>query len=55
MNDPVQYTVQMQGVLNAYKTLTAKSFNVPHDDAIDMLTQLKELCEMAIKQHQYKK
>jgi hypothetical protein len=55
MNDPVQYTVQMQGVLNAYKSLTAKSFNVDHNNAIDMLTQLKELCEMAIKQHQYKK
>jgi hypothetical protein len=55
MNDPVQYTVQMQGVLNAYKDLTAKSFNVNHDDAIDLLAHIKQLCEMAIKQHQHNK
>lgn len=51
MNDPVQRTVQIQAVLNEYKHLTAKTFNVDDVKAVDLLETIKALCNDAAELH----
>jgi hypothetical protein len=48
MKDPVQHTVQLQQILNKYKDLTARTYNVDIVAAVSLLEQMQERCEQAI-------